>query len=126
MGAGPLAGARVAVFAGPGAQERALAAPVLAALPEAIDLCGRLTLPQAAACLMRSALFVGNDSGLMHLAAAAGTPTLGLFGPTPPEEYAPAGRCTAFARASDRLMTGLAVEDALRAASGLIALECAA
>ena len=29
----------------------------------------------------------------MHLAAAAGTPTLGLFGPTPASEYAPAGRC---------------------------------
>ena len=30
--------------------------------------------------------------GLMHLAAAAGTPTLGLFGPTPASEYAPSGR----------------------------------
>ncbi|MBU6498438.1 MAG: glycosyltransferase family 9 protein, partial [Rhodospirillales bacterium] len=79
----PLKSARIAVFAGPGAQERALAAPVFAALPEAIDLCGALSLPEAAACLARCALFIGNDSGLMHLAAAAGTPTLGLFGPTP-------------------------------------------
>ena len=90
--AGPLPGARPAVFAGPGEQERALAEPLLAALPEAIDLCGRLTLPEAAACLARAALYVGNDSGLMHLAAAAGAPTLGLFGPTPADEYAPAGR----------------------------------
>ncbi len=84
-----LPGARAAVFAGPGAAERAMAAPVLAALPDAIDLAGRLTLPEAAACLARCRLFVGNDSGLMHLAAAAGTPTLGLFGPTPASEYAP-------------------------------------
>ena len=69
-----------------------MAAPVLAAFPEALDLVGRLSLPEAAAVLARSALFVGNDSGLMHLAAAAGAPTLGLFGPTPASEYAPVGR----------------------------------
>ena len=83
------------LFAGPGGAERAMAAPVLAALPEAVDLCGRLSLAEAAACLQRCALFVGNDSGLMHLAAAAGTPTLGLFGPSRADEYAPSGRCTA-------------------------------
>jgi ADP-heptose:LPS heptosyltransferase len=92
-------GARAAVFAGPGDAERAMAAPVLAAIPDAIDLAGRLTLPEAAACLARCALFIGNDSGLMHLAAAAGTPTVGLFGPTPASEYAPAGRCTTVAQA---------------------------
>ena len=68
-----------------------MAAPVLAALPGAIDLVGRLTLPQVAALLSRAALFIGNDSGLMHLAAAAGAPTLGLFGPTPADEYGPCG-----------------------------------
>jgi heptosyltransferase-3 len=124
--AGPLAGGRVAVLAGPGAGERAMAAPVLAALPEAIDLAGRLSLPEAAACLARAALFVGNDSGLMHLAAAAGAPTLGLFGPTPAAEYAPAGRCTAVAVARGPGMTDLDVSDALAAAGGLIALDRAA
>lgn len=87
-----LPGARAAVFAGPGAAERAMAAPVLAALPGAVDLAGRLSLAEAAACLSRCRLFVGNDSGLMHLAAAAGTPTLGLFGPSLASEYAPSGR----------------------------------
>ncbi len=124
--AGPLAGARIAVFAGPGAQEQALARPLLAALPEAIDLTGRLTLPEAAACLARAALFVGNDSGLMHLAAATGTPTLGLFGPTPAAEYAPAGRCTATAIARGARMADLDVATVVDAASGLIALDRAA
>ena len=87
-------GARPAVFGGPGPAEAVLTAPVLAALPEAIDLTGRLSLSQAAACLTRTSLFVGNDSGLMHLAAAAGSPTLGLFGPSRATEYAPAGRRT--------------------------------
>jgi ADP-heptose:LPS heptosyltransferase len=119
--AGPLPGARAAVFGGPGEYERALAAPLLAALPGAIDLCGRLSLTEAAACLQRCALFVGNDSGLMHIAAAAGTPTLGLFGPTPADEYAPAGPRTAVALARGARMADLSVARALAAAGRLLA-----
>lgn len=137
---GPLPGARVAVFAGPGEAEAAMAAPVLAALPRGrtIDLAGRLTLTEAAAALARCALYVGNDSGLMHLAAAAGTPTVGLFGPSPPEEYAPCGPHAAVARTrtpmaeligapgydhrtTGSLMGSLPVEDVVAAASGLLA-----
>jgi ADP-heptose:LPS heptosyltransferase len=114
------------VFAGPGAHEQALAEPLLAALPGAIDLCGRLSLAEAAACLAHAALFVGNDSGLMHLAAAAGTPTLGLFGPTPSAEYAPAGRCTAIAVARGPRIEDLPTEDAIAAAAGLVGVPQAA
>jgi ADP-heptose:LPS heptosyltransferase len=45
--------------------------------------------------LRHCVLFIGNDTGLMHVAAASGTPTLGLFGPSPVEQYAPWGNCTA-------------------------------
>ncbi len=119
-----LPGARAVVFAGPGATEQAMAAPVLAALPDAVDLTGRLSLPEASACLSRCSLFVGNDSGLMHLAAATGAPTLGLFGPTLAAEYAPAGRRTAVTLAPGPLggapMAGLMVADAVTAALGLL------
>ena len=67
-----------------------------------IDLTGQLDLVEAAACLKRAALFVGNDSGLMHMAAAAGTPTLGLFGPTDERLYAPWGEKARIVRAGDR------------------------
>jgi heptosyltransferase-3 len=119
-----LPGARAAIFAGPGEAERAMAAPVLAALPGAIDLAGCLSLPEAAACLARCRLFVGNDSGLMHLAAAAGTPTLGLFGPTPASEYAPSGRRTAASIAPGPAgrspIAGLSVEQVLASARTLL------
>jgi heptosyltransferase III len=118
---GPLPGAVPAVFAGPGEAERAMAAPLIDALPAAIDLIGRVTLPEAAACLARCALFVGNDSGLMHLAAAAGAPTLGLFGPTPAHEYAPAGSRAAVALSKSERMEDLSVASALAAASRMIA-----
>ncbi|SDD07212.1 glycosyltransferase family 9 protein [Belnapia rosea] len=122
----PLAGARAAILGGPGPQEAAMAAPVLAALGDrAVDLVGRISLPEAAAVLARSALFVGNDSGLMHLSAATGTPTLGLFGPSRVQEYAPSGRrtATAIAPGSPALdsMTGLTLDQALAAARGLLA-----
>ncbi len=88
---GALPGARIAVLGGPGEGERAMAAPVLAALPGAVDLVGTLALPEVAAVLKRAALFLGNDSGLMHLAAAAGTRTIGLFGRSSAAEYGPSG-----------------------------------
>ena len=93
-----LAGARIAVFGA--AAERAIAAPVLAGIAPArrLDLVGRTDLPTAAATLARAALFVGNDSGLMHIAAATGVPTVGLFGPSRPEHYGPVGPRTAVVR----------------------------
>jgi heptosyltransferase III len=132
----PLAGARVAVLAA--AHERTQAAPLLAALPPArrIDLVGRVDLLTAASVLRRAALFVGNDTGIMHIAAAMGTPTLGLFGPSLPEHYAPWGPHTAVAstaltydelvgtpgydhRTTDTLMDSLSIDAAEAAALGL-------
>ncbi len=56
-----------------------------------VDLVGRTSLPEVVALLRGCALYVGNDSGLMHLAAALGTPTVGLFGSTSPAWTAPRG-----------------------------------
>jgi ADP-heptose:LPS heptosyltransferase len=49
------------------------------------------TLAQAAALLARSDLYLGNDSGISHLAAAVGVPTVALFGPTDARQWAPRG-----------------------------------
>jgi ADP-heptose:LPS heptosyltransferase len=85
---GPLAGALVFVAGGPG--EDAQARPVIDAVPanRCVAAVG-LDLRATAAVFAQCRLFIGNDSGLMHLAAAAGTPTLGLFGPTDDSLYAP-------------------------------------
>lgn len=86
---GPLAGARVAVLGGPG--EAPIARPIIDGIAGALDLVGRTPILVAGAVLARASLFVGNDSGLMHMAAAAGAPTVGLFGPSRVEHYAPWG-----------------------------------
>ncbi len=91
---GILDGARVLVLGTEA--ERSSIAPLIAAVPaeRRIDLIGRADLPTAFACLKRASLFVGNDSGLMHIAAASGSPTLGLFGPSSEAFYGPFGpRC---------------------------------
>ena len=57
-----------------------------------ILLARDLSLETLAAVLSMCTAFVGNDSGIAHLAAALGVPTLVLFGPTSPEQWAPLGR----------------------------------
>lgn len=93
---GPLAGGRIAVFAAPG--EEATAMPVLEALPpeRRIDVIAKTTPLEAAAAIRRCAFYIGNDSGLTHAAAAAGTATLGLFGPGYPALYRPWGPRAAY------------------------------
>ncbi len=88
---GVLPGARLAVFASP--SERPAVLPVLSAVPSdrLIDLVGAVDLATAVACLRRCSLYIGNDSGLMHMAAASGIPTLGLFGPSSEVFYGPWG-----------------------------------
>jgi heptosyltransferase-3 len=58
------------------------------ALP-CLNLAGMTDLLQASAILQRATLFIGNDSGLGHMAAAAGTPTVTVFGPGDPLRYHP-------------------------------------
>jgi ADP-heptose:LPS heptosyltransferase len=57
-----------------------------------LDLCGELDgLAEVAAVLERCDLLVCGDSALLHLAAAVGTPSVGLFGPTSGSVRAPYG-----------------------------------
>ena len=58
--------------------------------PERI-LAGRVDLRMLAAILSRASLYVGPDTGVSHLAAAVGTPSVAIFGPTNPRRYRPVG-----------------------------------
>lgn len=50
-----------------------------------------LSLLQVASLMEGSRVFIGNDSGISHLASALGIPTITIFGPTDPEVWAPRG-----------------------------------
>ncbi len=62
------------------------------------------------AALSRAGLFLGNDSGASHLAAASGAPTLALFGPTDPARWAPVGPSVATLRAPGGVLANLSVD----------------
>ena len=81
---------------GPGEERRA---QELRDLSKDLLVLAPATTPASTARLAaRAALFVGVDSGPTHLAAAAGVPTLALFGPTDPARFGPVGPRTAVLR----------------------------
>jgi ADP-heptose:LPS heptosyltransferase len=81
------------VIAVGGAGEREAIAGIAAAVnrdaQRFVNAGGRLTLSQLFALMPRLEFFIANDGGPMHIAAAAGLPTLGLFGPEVPWRYSP-------------------------------------
>ena len=69
---------------------------------ESINIAGKTTLTQLASILHICNVFIGNDSGPMHLAAAVGTQTIGLYGPGDPTRFGPAGeKCQTIQRKAD-------------------------
>ena len=74
-------------------------------------LCNE-SLPRVAAALERCEAFVGNDSGITHMAAAVRTPTLALFGPTDPRVWRPrAPRVRALAPAQGNDLADISVSE---------------
>jgi heptosyltransferase-2 len=80
-------GFEVWVVGGPG--EKPLAAEIVAAGgPRVRDLTGT-DLRNGILAMAAASVAISNDSGLMHIAAALGTPTMGIFGPTSPYHWGP-------------------------------------
>jgi len=77
-----------AVWVVGGPDEKALAAEILRDAPQVRDLTGA-DLRNAILALAAATVAVSNDSGLLHVAAALGTPSIGIFGPTSPWHWAP-------------------------------------
>jgi hypothetical protein len=92
-----------------------------ARLPPRAVVARELPLRTLAALLADAGLFVGNDAGVTHLAAACGIATLALFGPTDPETWAPDGVRVATLRAPGGDLAALHVEAVRTAAEQLTA-----
>lgn len=112
------ADARLLLLWGPGEREMAeqigggLAAPLVLAPPTDVD--------HLAALLRRVALVIAGDTGPLHLAAALGTPALGLFGPTRGERNGPYGPHGRALQSPDRTMASLAPDTVFAAARALL------
>lgn len=124
--AGPCPGLRVGVIAGPN-EDYAVAPFTALGSDQIVPMIGNPDLLEVVAVLAKCRLFVGNDSGISHLAAAVGAPTLALFGPTEPANYAPRGPCSRVARAPRRnglpTMADLTIDAVMAAAMEVVALS---
>ncbi|MES2344287.1 MAG: glycosyltransferase family 9 protein [Pseudomonadota bacterium] len=107
---GPLAGGRLMVLGGPEDAQATQSLRNVVPKSRFIDLVGKVDLLTAHACLKHARLFIGNDSGLMHIAAAAGAPTVGLFGPSDETLYGPWGPNTRVVRGPRDFATIRAVD----------------
>lgn len=85
----PCEGWRVLLVAGPGEETQFQALIKVVPAEALVLLTGHPDLLVVAAVLARATLYIGNDSGLTHIAAAVDVPTLALFGPTNPQHYGP-------------------------------------
>jgi len=79
------------VILGAGPVDMALAGQIQARVPGAVDLTNRGGLAFSAAWIAGARALVGMDSGLSHIAAGSGIPTLAIFGPTRPGFSTPSG-----------------------------------
>jgi heptosyltransferase-1 len=113
------AGARILLLWGP--DEAHMAREISLALPGHSALLAPPTdLGELTALLRRCRLMIANDTGPLHLAAALGTPALGLYGPTRAERNGPYGtRCRGL-QSPDGTMAGLEVAGVFEAARGML------
>ncbi len=87
-------GYQVVLSASPAKQDLQLNHDILSLLDDStrqkvIDTAGLLTIPQAGTLIRGALAYVGVDTSITHLAAACNTPTIALFGPTPPSNFGP-------------------------------------
>jgi heptosyltransferase-1 len=80
-------GVRIVLFAGP--EEREMVKEMRATFPRRTIIFDRLTIPQLAAALARLSVFVSNDTGPMHIAAAVGTSVVALLDRPDPNSFIP-------------------------------------
>jgi ADP-heptose:LPS heptosyltransferase len=112
-------GWRVALFGADG--DRTVAEALARQLGTSAQvICGESDLLTVYAAIARCAAFLGNDSGLGHLAACAGIPTLAVFGPTDAQRYAPWGDHCASVAAPDGTVTSVAVPQVVDAFTTLV------
>jgi heptosyltransferase-1 len=112
-------GARVLVLWGP--DESHMAREIALGLPGGSVLLAPPTdLGELTALLRRCRLMIANDTGPLHLAAALGTPSLGLFGPTSAVRNGPFGEACRGLQSPDGSMTGLDVDHVFQAARTML------
>ncbi|HTL99874.1 MAG TPA: glycosyltransferase family 9 protein [Candidatus Omnitrophota bacterium] len=111
-------GLDVHVLEGP--QDSGTAAALSARVGHELPVVRGETVPALAARFARAALYVGNDTGPLHLAGAVGCPTVGVYGWTDPDEWKPVGARVRTVRASDATLESVTVAMVLEAVTATL------
>jgi ADP-heptose:LPS heptosyltransferase len=110
---------RVIVFAGP--EERELVPQMRSVFPAGTIFFDRLTIPQLASAQARLTLFISNDTGPAHIAAAVGTPVVVILDQPDLNNFTPVGKQNRFIGGPS--ITNIPVADVYRAAHELIVIS---
>ena len=79
-------------------------------------------IPEVAALISRSDLFISNDTGIMHVAGTTGVPQISIFGPTNPFNWAPIGHNKFFLRKSE-LIDEITVDDVFSLCKNILSVK---
>jgi len=112
--------ARLVLFGGPEERPAAEALQARLPLPVAADLTGKTGLRETMGALANLDLFFGNDTGVNHIAAALGTATVALFGPTPAQKWSWRGERNRSLIAPDGAMANIPPERAYQSVAELL------
>jgi len=96
---------------------------MIEALHEPYELIKNQAIRDVASMISFADLVVSNDTGIMHVAAAVGTPVLSLFGPTEPGEWAPTGEKHRYIRGEDHDTLKIPYEEVLKTALEMLRRE---
>jgi ADP-heptose:LPS heptosyltransferase len=111
-------GVEVALLEGP--QDQGTARAVIAALGGPLPIVAGEPIANLAARFAEGALYIGNDTGPLHLAGAVGCPTVGVYGWSDPREWHPVGRWVRGVRAADHSLESIPARDVLDVALSLM------
>ncbi len=106
-----------------GPQDGGTVEAVQASLGRALPVVRGESISQLAGRFARASLYIGNDTGPLHLAGAVGAPTVGIYGWSDPREWAPVGRLVRTVRAADASLDSIDPVSVLDAALPLLAME---
>jgi len=115
-----LAGRGYSVWWLEGPQDQGTVEAVNSALRMTLPVVRNEPIPTLAARFARAALYIGNDTGPLHLAGATGCPSVGIYGWTDPAEWRPVGRCVRSVRAADGRLESVEPRDVLDVALPLL------
>jgi ADP-heptose:LPS heptosyltransferase len=110
--------AAIVITAGPMDDEPVAGMAAALAMPHTV-LCRR-PIREVAAVLAQADLLISNDTGIMHVGAAAGAPVLSLFGPTPAAEWAPVGPRHRFLQGEGGNIEVIPVEAVMETAAAML------